>query len=253
MKQNEALFEYLLRLGDSGMILGQRLCELVGNAPALEEEMAIGNVALDLIGQARSWLEYAAEVEGAGRTADDLAFSRDERAYRNLLIVEQDNGNFADTMARQYLFDLFHYHLLGVLTQSSDERIVAIAAKGLKEVTYHLRRSSAWIKRLGDGTAESHAKMQEAIDEIWTYSGEMFAADEVDRLMADLGIGANLDTLRTQWQNDAQALLAEATLTCPPLDAYMQRGSKQGLHTEQLGLLLAEMQFLPRAYPGASW
>ncbi|MBV1787345.1 phenylacetate-CoA oxygenase subunit PaaC [Marinobacterium sp. D7] len=259
MNQNQALFEYLLRLGDSDMILGQRLCEWVGNAPALEEEMAIGNVALDLIGQARSWLTLAAEVasaaelEAAGRSADDLAFTRDERAYRNLLIVEQANGNFADTMARQYLFDVWHYHLLSALSGSADERVAAIAAKGLKEVTYHLRRSSAWIKRLGDGTEESHARMQDAIDEIWTYSGEMFIADEVDNLLAVAGIGADLNRLRSLWQADVQALLAEATLNCPSMDEYMQRGSKQGLHTEQLGFLLAEMQFLPRAYPGASW
>ncbi len=253
MKQNQALFEYLLRLGDSNMILGQRLCEWIGQAPALEEEMALGNLALDLIGQARSWLEYAARVEDAGHSADELAFTRDERAYRNLLLVEQANGNFADTLARQYLFDQYHYHLLGALSSSTDAQVAAIAAKGLKEVTYHLRRSSAWIKRLGDGTAESHAKMQQAIDEIWTYSGEMFIADEVDRVLAAAGIGADLDPLQRLWEADVQALLAEATLTCPPLEQYMQRGSKQGLHTEQLGFLLAEMQFLPRAYPGASW
>ncbi|KEA63307.1 Phenylacetate-CoA oxygenase, PaaI subunit [Marinobacterium lacunae] len=259
MTQNQALFEYLLRLGDSDMVLGQRLCELVGNAPALEEEMAIGNVALDLIGQARSWLTLAAEVasaaeiEGAGRSADDLAFTRDERAYRNLLLVEQANGNFADTMARQYLFDAWHFHLLSALSHSADERIAAIAAKGLKEVTYHLRRSSAWIKRLGDGTDESHAKMQEALDEIWTYSGEMFIGDEVDTLLSEAGIGADLAALHNLWKADVQAVFAEATLTCPSMDEYMQRGSKKGLHTEQLGFLLAEMQFLPRAYPGASW
>jgi ring-1,2-phenylacetyl-CoA epoxidase subunit PaaC len=253
MNQNQALFEYLLRLGDSDMVLAQRLCELVGKAPALEEEMAIGNVALDLIGQARSWLEYAAELEDAGRSADDLAFTRDERAYRNLLLVEQDNGNFADTMARQFLFDLWHYHLLSALTQSSDERIVAIAAKGLKEVTYHLRRSGNWIKRLGDGTEESHTKMQEAIDEIWTYAGEMFIADEVDSLLADAGVAPDLDALQQKWQQDLTATLEEATLTCPPMDAFMQTGSKQGMHTEQLGYLLAEMQFLPRSFPGASW
>ncbi|WP_027855284.1 1,2-phenylacetyl-CoA epoxidase subunit PaaC [Marinobacterium litorale] len=253
MNQNQALFEYLLRLGDSDMVLAQRLCELVGKAPALEEEMAIGNVALDLIGQARSWLEYAAELEDAGRSADDLAFTRDERAYRNLLLVEQDNGNFADTMARQFLFDLWHYHLLSALSQSSDERIVAIAAKGLKEVTYHLRRSGNWIKRLGDGTEESHAKMQEAIDEIWTYAGEMFIADEVDSLLADAGIAPDLNALQQKWQSDLTTTLEEATLACPPMDAFMQTGSKQGMHTEQLGYLLAEMQFLPRSFPGASW
>ncbi len=253
MTEKQALIEYLLRLGDSNTILSQRLCEWIGNAPALEEELAIGNVALDLLGQARSWLEYAAEVEGAGRDADALAFLRHEREYRNLLIVEQANGNFADTMARQYLFDAWHYFMLQALSESADERIAAIAAKGLKEVTYHLRRSSAWVKRLGDGTDESHAKMQEAIDEIWTYSGEMVVADEADQLLLEAGIGADLAQVKQQWQAHVAATLAEATLTAPAEDSYMQTGGKQGCHTEQLGFLLAEMQYLPRAYPGASW
>ncbi|NVK42363.1 MAG: phenylacetate-CoA oxygenase subunit PaaC [Oceanospirillaceae bacterium] len=253
MTEKQALFEYLLRLGDSDMILAQRLCELVGHAPALEEEMAIGNVALDLLGQARSWLEYAAELEDAGRDADALAFLRNEREYRNLLIVEQANGNFADTMARQYLFDAWHYYLLQALKTSADDRIAAIAAKGLKEVTYHLRRSSAWIKRLGDGTDESHEKMQAAIDEIWTYSGEMMVADEADQLLQAAGIAADLEQVKQQWQAHVAATLAEATLTQPADDSYMQTGGKQGYHTEQLGFLLAEMQYLPRAYPGATW
>ncbi|MFC6668717.1 1,2-phenylacetyl-CoA epoxidase subunit PaaC [Marinobacterium aestuariivivens] len=253
MNQQQALFEYLLRLGDSDLILAQRLCELVGHAPALEEEMAIGNVALDLLGQARSWLKYAGEVEGAGRDADALAFLRNEREYRNLLIVEQSNGNFADTLARQYLFDAWHYYLLQALSASADERIAAIAAKGLKEVTYHLRRSSAWVRRLGDGTDESHAKMQVAIDEIWTYSGEMLVADEADKLLQAAGIGADLEQVKQQWQAHVAATLAEATLEQPAEDSYMQTGGKQGYHTEQLGFLLAEMQYLPRAYPGASW
>ncbi|WP_020680938.1 1,2-phenylacetyl-CoA epoxidase subunit PaaC [Marinobacterium rhizophilum] len=253
MTTQHALTEYLLRLGDSDIILAQRLCEWVGNAPALEEEMALGNVALDLIGQARSWLEYAAELQGEGRSADDLSFRRNEREYRNLLITEQANGNYADTLARQYLFDAWHYYLLQALCDSKDARIAAIAAKALKEVTYHLRRSSAWIKRLGDGTDESHQNMQQAIDDIWTYSGEMLMADDIDNLLVEAGIAPDSAAIKAQWQAHVSATLKEATLDCPPMDSYMQQGGKQGLHTEQLGYLLAEMQFLPRAYPDAVW
>lgn len=253
MTTQHALTEYLLRLGDSDIILAQRLCEWVGNAPALEEEMALGNVALDLIGQARSWLEYAAELQGEGHSADDLCFGRNEREYRNLLITEQANGNYADTLARQYLFDAWHYYLLQALSDSKDARIAAIAAKALKEVTYHLRRSSAWIKRLGDGTDESHQKMQQAIDDIWTYSGEMLMADDIDNLLVEAGIAPDSAAIKAQWQAHVNATLKEATLDCPPMDSYMQQGGKQGLHTEQLGFLLAEMQFLPRAYPDAVW
>jgi ring-1,2-phenylacetyl-CoA epoxidase subunit PaaC len=253
MTTQHALTEYLLRLGDSDIILAQRLCEWIGNAPALEEEMALGNVALDLIGQARSWLEYAAELQGEGRSADDLSFGRNEREYRNLLITEQANGNYADTLARQYLFDAWHYYLLQALCDSKDARIAAIAAKALKEVTYHLRRSSAWIKRLGDGTDESHQKMQQAIDDIWTYSGEMLLADDIDSLLAEAGIAPDSAAIQAQWQAHVSATLEEATLDCPPMNSYMQQGGKQGLHTEQLGFLLAEMQFLPRAYPNAVW
>jgi ring-1,2-phenylacetyl-CoA epoxidase subunit PaaC len=253
MTTQHALTEYLLRLGDSDIILAQRLCEWIGNAPALEEEMALGNVALDLIGQARSWLEYAAELQGEGRSADDLSFGRNEREYRNLLITEQANGNYADTLARQYLFDTWHYYLLQALCDSKDARIAAIAAKALKEVTYHLRRSSAWVKRLGDGTDESHQKMQQAIDDIWTYSGEMLLADDIDKLLVEAGIAPDSAAIKAQWQAHVSATLEEARLDCPPMDSYMQQGGKQGLHTEQLGFLLAEMQFLPRAYPDAVW
>jgi ring-1,2-phenylacetyl-CoA epoxidase subunit PaaC len=215
--------------------------------------MALGNVALDLIGQARSWLEYAAELQGEGRSADDLSFGRNEREYRNLLITEQANGNYADTLARQYLFDAWHYYLLQSLCDSKDARIAAIAAKALKEVTYHLRRSSAWVKRLGDGTDQSHQKMQQAIDDIWTYSGEMLLADAIDNLLVEAGIAPDSAAIKAQWQAHVGATLKEATLDCPPMDSYMQQGGKQGLHTEQLGFLLAEMQFLPRAYPDAVW
>jgi ring-1,2-phenylacetyl-CoA epoxidase subunit PaaC len=253
MTTQHALTEYLLRLGDSDIILAQRLCEWIGKAPVLEEELALGNVALDLFGQARSWLEYAANLQGEGRSADDLVFGRNEREYRNLLITEQANGNYADTLARQYLFDAWHYYLLQALQHSTDEQVAAIAAKGLKEVTYHLRRSSAWIKRLGDGTEESHLKMQQAIDDIWTYSGEMMMTDAIDAPLIAAGIVPDMTAITEQWQAHVSATLAEATLICPAQDSYMQRGGKQGLHGEQLGYLLAEMQYLPRTYPDAVW
>ncbi|PPC76131.1 phenylacetate-CoA oxygenase subunit PaaI [Pokkaliibacter plantistimulans] len=249
----QALVDYLLHLGDSDTVMSQRLCEWVGHAPALEEEVAMANVGLDLLGQARSWLSYAAELEDQGRDADQMAFLRDEREYRNLLITEQANGNFADTMARQFFFDAWHFHLLTALCQSTDAQVQAIARKGLKEVTYHLRRSTAWIKRLGDGTAVSHQKMQDAIDDIWTYTGEMFTAASTDPLLVEAGIVPASAPLQQQWLGYVQATLQEATLTCPDENAYMQIGGRQGLHTEQLGYLLAEMQFLPRAYPGATW
>lgn len=253
MTNQEALTDYVLRLGDSALILGQRLCEWCGRAPAVEEEMALMNVGLDLIGQARNWMEYAVELQGQGQDADQLAFTRDAHQYRNLLLVEQPNGNYADTCARQYFYDAWHYFTLKALCDSSDARLAEIAAKGLKEVTYHLRRSSEWIKRLGDGTEQSHAKMQAAIDEIWTYTGEAFIADAVDEQMQAAGIGVDLALIQAQWRAHVEATLQEATLTCPDMQAYMQQGSKQGVHTERLGFILAEMQFLQRAYPNSTW
>jgi ring-1,2-phenylacetyl-CoA epoxidase subunit PaaC len=246
-------FEYLLRLADNTMVLSQRLSEWCGKGPALEEDMALTNVALDLIGQARFWYAYAAEIEGAGRDEDKLAFLRDAHEFRNLLLVEQPNGSYADTLARQFYFDTWHYLLLQKLVDSSDERIAAVAEKSLKEVTYHVRRSGDLIVRLGDGTEQSHAMMQTALDELWMYTDEMFQADAVELAMAEQGIAPDLAALRAPWREHISEILQEATLTVPPADAWMQKGGKQGVHTENLGFLLAEMQFLQRAYPGASW
>ncbi|WP_114416898.1 1,2-phenylacetyl-CoA epoxidase subunit PaaC [Marinospirillum perlucidum] len=251
MDQQQALQEYLLRLGDSALILGQRLCELCGKAPAVEEEMALMNVALDLVGQARNWYEYAAELENQGRSADDLAYLRDAHEYRNLLLVEQPNGNYAVTMARQFFYDAWHYFTLKALVESSDERLAGIAAKALKEVTYHLRRSSEWVKRLGDGTEESHAKMQEAVELLWRFTGELTSTDEVEKQLATAGLAPNEEQLACDWQGLVEAVLSEATLELQPEDAWMYKGGKQGEHTEHLGYILAEMQFLPRAYPDA--
>jgi len=244
---------YLLRLGDNALILSQQLSQWCGKGPALEEDMALTNVALDLLGQTRMWYEYAAELEGAGRDEDALAYLRDAHEFKNCLLLEQPNGNYADTLVRQFFFDAWHYFLIEALTRSSDARIAAIAEKSLKEVTYHLRRSGDLMVRLGDGTEVSHARTQAAVNELWMYSGEVFAYDAVDEAMVAAGVAPVADELRAQWLAHVGEILAEATLTMPPADAWMQSGGKQGRHSEHLGYILAEMQFLQRAYPGAQW
>lgn len=246
-------FEYLLRLADNALVLSQRLSEWCGKGPALEEDMALTNVALDLIGQARFWFSYAGEIEGAGRDEDQLAFLRDAHDFHNILLVEQSNGSYADTLVRQFYFDTWHFLLLQKLVASSDQRIAAIAEKSLKEVSYHVRRSGDLIVRLGDGTAQSHEMVQTALNELWMYTGEMFQGDALDQAMAAQGIAPDLASLREAWINHVQEIFEEATLSVPPLDAWMQKGGKQGVHSEHLGYLLAEMQFLQRAYPAATW
>jgi ring-1,2-phenylacetyl-CoA epoxidase subunit PaaC len=245
--------ELLLRLGDNALILSQRLTEWCGKGPALEEDMALANVSLDLIGQARMWLSYAAEVEGLGRDEDQLAFLRDAHDFRNLLLVEQPNGSYADTLVRQFFFDTWHQLTLESLIRSSDGPIADIAEKALKEVRYHLRRSGDLIVRLGDGSDESHRRVQAAVNDLWMYTGEMFASDEVDAVMAAQGIAAEPSTLRDAWLAHVDEVLTLATLTMPSPEAWMQTGGKQGRHGESLGYLLAEMQFLQRAYPAAQW
>jgi ring-1,2-phenylacetyl-CoA epoxidase subunit PaaC len=260
MTDDRQLFDYLLRLGDSPLILAQRLGEWVGKGPIVEEDMALTNVGLDLLGQARLWLSYAGEVEGrfaaAARDEDQLAFLRDAGGFCNLLVAEQPNGNFADTIARQFLFDAWHLPTLRALSGSRDARIAEIAAKSAKEAAYHVERSGDWIVRLGDGTDESHAKAQAAIDRLWMYTGEMFAPDATELALIGAGIAADVRALAAPWREHVDAVLAEATLRAPE-SAWMQggnaRGGKQGVHTEHLGHLLAEMQFLQRAYPGAQW
>ena len=252
MAEPGALLEYLLRLGDNCLILGHRLSEWCGHAPVLEEDIALANVALDLIGQAKLWLGLAGEVEGKGRDADRLAFLRDAREFRNLLLVEQKNGDFAVTMGRQFLFDAWHYLVLRELGRSADARIAEIAAKAVKEVAYHLERSRDWVVRLGDGTEESRRRMQRAVDTLWPYAGEMFEMDAVDEELVRQGVAADLAALRQPWLEHVGATLEEATLERPEW-GWMQRGGKRGLHSEHLGYLLAEMQFLQRAYPNATW
>lgn len=245
--------DYVRRLGDNVLVLSQRLSEWCGKGPALEEDMALINVSLDLIGQARLWLSYAGELEGQGRSEDQLAFLRDAHQFHNLLLVELPNGSYADTLARQFLFDVWHYFLLQGLCQSDDARIVEIAQKCLKEVTYHVRRSTDLVIRLGDGTEESHRRMQAAIDDLWMYTGELFTPDALDTAMQQQGLAPALDELQQKWQQHVTEVLQMATLRIPAAGLWMQSGGKQGRHTEHLGYLLAEMQFLQRSYPGAAW
>ena len=248
--------EFLLRLGDNDVVLAQRLGEWTGHAPVLEEDIALTNVGLDLLGQGRMWLSYAGEVEDKGRSEDDLAFLRDQHAYRNVQLVELPNGDFAETMARQFYFDHAHLLLLHALTRSTDGRIAEIAAKAQKEVAYHVERSADWVIRLGDGTDESHARMQRAIDKFWPYTGELFTPDSVDTELAQRGVAPDPSMLRDPWLAGVREVIDEATLVMPTAE-WMQGsrrgGGKQGVHTEHLGHLLSEMQFLQRAYPGATW
>ena len=249
---NEQLFAYLLRLGDNAVILGQQLGDWVGKGPELEEEMAMANFALDYVGQARMFYSLAAEVEGKGRSEDELAFLRDGMDFHNFLLVEQPNGDFATTIARQYYFETFYQLQLDALAASSEPRLAEIAIKASKEIQYHVRHTRLWLVRLGDGTAESHQRMQSAIDELWRYTGEMFVADETDLWAAKSGTGPNPAELHSEWSELVMTALAEATLT-PPEGEWMASGGKQGIHSEHLGYLLADMQFLQRAYPGATW
>ncbi len=253
---DHALFKYLLRMGDTTLVLSQRLCEWTGHGPVLEEEMAVANTALDLLGQARMWLTLAGEVEGKGRDEDSLAYLRDAPDYCNYLLAERPNGHYGDTIARQFLFDIWHYLLLERLQASADERVAAIAAKAVKEVTYHARRSGDLVLRLGDGTQLSHRRMQEAIDDVWRHTGELFIDDSVTRELARRGIVPLHAQLRESWQQHVHRILEDATLTTPAIEEAehpAHRGGTEGHHTEALGYLLAEMQHLPRSHPGATW
>lgn len=245
-------FEYLLRLGDNALVLSQQLAAWCGHGPALEEDLALTNTALDLLGQARLWLSYAGEVEGRGRDEDALAYGRDGAGFRNLLLLEQPNGNYADTITRQFLFDAWHQHLLAALGRSGDPRIADIAQKAVKEVRYHVERSAGLVVALGDGTAESHARMQAAVNRLWPYTHEWFDADAVDVQCTAEGWVPEAASLSAAWHQDVQTVLARATLEMPAYAGH-QRGGKQGVHSEHLGHLLATLQFVQRAYPGAQW
>ena len=246
------LQKYVLRLGDNALILGQQVSAWCGHAPALEEDIAFANVALDLIGQATNWLGYAAALNEQPITADDLAFLRDERAFSNVLLVEQPNTDFGHSLMRQFLFDCWHYPMLEALTKSKDAALAAIAQKSVKEVAYHLERSTDLIIRLGDGTDESHRRMQEVLKALWRFTGELFEADALDVIMHEQGIGPDLEQVRVVFQAHIDKVLPLATLSLPE-KPLMRFGGKAGLHSELMGPLLAEMQYLQRAYPGASW
>ncbi|WP_285111719.1 1,2-phenylacetyl-CoA epoxidase subunit PaaC [Leclercia adecarboxylata] len=247
----KTLTHYVLRLGDNGLVLSQRLGAWCGHAPELEIDLALANIGLDLLGQARNFLTYAAELEGAG-DEDTLAFQRDERQFSNLLLVEQPNGNFADTIARQYFIDAWHVALFTRLTQSRDPQLAAIAAKSIKEARYHLRFSRGWLERLGNGTAVSAQKMQQAVNDLWRFTAELFEADEIDQALVAEGIAVDPRSLREAWEAEVFSGLNEATLSVPSESAY-RSGGRNGLHTEHLGPMLAEMQYLQRVYPGQQW
>jgi ring-1,2-phenylacetyl-CoA epoxidase subunit PaaC len=243
---------YVLRLADLSLVLGQRLGEWIGHAPAIEEDLGLANTALDLIGQARLLLAYAGEIEGRGRSEDDLAFLRDQGEFLNPVLAEQPNGDFGQTIVRQVLIDAFQLELYERLMTSADARLAAIAAKSVKETRYHFRYSAGWLVRLGDGTEESRARVQSALEKFWPLTVELFAADDLDRAMADAGVAPRLDEVRAAWILRIEELLAEATLTLPSDRTYSWFG-KRGQHSEHLGYMLADMQHLQRAHPGARW
>ena len=249
---DDPLVEYLLRLGDDRLVLGHRLSEWCGHAPILEEDIALGNVALDLVGQATALLDLAGAAEGRGRDADALAYLREAVEFRNVLLVELPRGDFAVTMVRQFLFDAHDVHLTAALARSAHDGLAGVMAKAHKEARYHVRHSGEWVVRLGDGTAESHRRAQAALDATWRYADELFAADAVDAALLAQGIAADPATLRPLWERTVAEVLDAATLR-PPTGGFAARGGRQGRHTEHLGLLLAEMQIVARSHPGARW
>ena len=246
------LINYTLHLADNSLILGQRNSEWCGHGPVLEQDIAITNISLDLIGQARNFYQYAATLIGNGATEDSLAYLRKEREFKNCLLVEQPNGDWAQTILRQFFFSQYQYLLFQQLQNSKDKQLAAIAEKSLKEVTYHLRWSSEWVIRLGDGTEESHNRMLKAIDELWRYTGELFEASNYELRAATDGFGVDVSKLKDPWMNKVKEIFSEAILAVPE-KIFMQTGGKEGKHTEHLGFILTELQYMQRAYPGAEW
>lgn len=234
------------------MILGHRLSELCGHGPSLETDIALTNISLDLFGQVRNYFQYAAKVQAEGKSEDDIAFLRLAHEHRNVLLTEQPNTDFAHVIGRQMFFDTFHQLLLEALRDSKDEQIAAIAHKSLKEVKYHTRFSSEWVKRLGDGTAESHRRMQDALDHLWPYAGELVQESPLEKQMKQQGIGADLEQIRPLYWERVNAILREATLEVPE-NSWFQAGGKKGIHTEHLGYILSDLQYMQRAYPNMSW
>jgi ring-1,2-phenylacetyl-CoA epoxidase subunit PaaC len=250
--KNENLYNYILGIADNSLILGQRLGELCGHGPSLETDIACTNISLDLFGQVRSYFQYAAKIAGDDRTEDEIAMLRTERQYKNVLLVEQPNTNFAYTLGRQFLFDAYHLAFLAQLQKSTDLTLSAIANKCIKEVSYHERFSSDWVKRLGDGTAESKEKMQEAINDLWRYTDELFHQTEADKAMVAEGIGVDVSKLKENYYKHVNELLEESSLEIPE-SKYFQKGGKQGIHTEHFGYLLSDLQYMQRTYPNMEW
>jgi ring-1,2-phenylacetyl-CoA epoxidase subunit PaaC len=275
MSKQKSLLDYTLRLADDALIIGHRTSEWCGHGPVLEQDIALTNIALDHLGRARSLYQYAAEQfnhlpeaekksvftsvplqnmvqAGANIDEDDLAYLRDGWDFRSILLLEQPNIDWAYTIARSFFYDVFNYFFLGQLKSSKDESLSAIAEKSLKEVTYHLRWSSEWMVRLGDGTAESHTRMQHAVDELWSFTGEMFTMNETDKTMLQEGIGVDLEPIKQLWMQHIRQVFDDATITIPA-GTWMQQGGKEGSHSEHFGYILAELQFMQRAYPGMEW
>jgi ring-1,2-phenylacetyl-CoA epoxidase subunit PaaC len=249
---NNLHLQYILSLADNTLILSQRLGEWCGHGPVLEQDIALTNIALDLLGQARMLYEYAGGIEGKGRSDDDFAYFRDAHQFYNVMLVEQANQDWAYTIARQFFFDVYHFQHWQEVVKSTDKRLAEIGGKALKEVTYHLRFSSEWMLRLGDGTPISKEKIQTAVDDLWMFTGELYTPNAADQWAAESGIAPDFNLLKQAWDQKTAAILAEATLTLPT-NTWMQLGGKDGKHTEQLGFILAEMQHLQRTYPGQKW
>lgn len=250
--ENETIIQYILGIADNSLILGQRLSELCGHGPSLETDIAGSNIALDLLGQTRSYYQYVAQLSGEDKTEDDIAFLRTERQYKNVLLVEQPNTHFGYVITRQFFFDVFHKMLLAELEKSNDATLAAIAKKSSKEVSYHQRFSSDWIKRLGDGTAISHQKAQDAVNDLWTYTDELFHMTKEDEKAVTLGIGVDVSRLKGAYYETVKEILEEATLEVPE-SKWFQKGGKQGIHTEHMGYLLSDMQYMQRTYPNMKW
>lgn len=249
---NNNLIQYILGVADNSLILGQRLGELCGHGPSLETDIALTNISLDLLGQVRSYYQYVAKLQGDDATEDTIAFLRLERDYKNVLLVEQPNTDFGYSIARQFLFDIFHLALLEELQNSKDEMLSAIAKKSIKEVLYHTRFSSDWIKRLGDGTEESQNRIQTAINDLWIFTDELFHQTEADKAMVAEGIGVDVTLLKTNYYQKVSAILEDATLETPAIE-YFQKGGKQGIHSEHMGYILTELQYMQRTYPNMTW
>jgi ring-1,2-phenylacetyl-CoA epoxidase subunit PaaC len=247
-----ALVQYLLRHGDDRLVLGHRLSEWCGHAPILEEDIALANIALDFVGQANLLLQLAGQFEGLGRDADALAYFREATDFRNLQLVELPNGDFGFTIVRQFLFDAYDVPFLDAVQRSAHPELAGVAGKAYKEARYHLRHSAEWVIKLGDGTDDSHARAQRALDELWRFTGELFAADDIDRTLTTAGIAPDLAALEPRWRERVEAVLKQATLSMPAATPAML-GGRRGWHTEHLGHMLAEMQIVARSFPGATW